>query len=290
MYIKITKTYLRELENKDICAIFQYPSTNLKLTKENLIARATKKPSTISKKDRANYGIYVLICEFCRKSGVLYTAAGKIKNTKPHACVFCGRIAPWMAFEYNLAKCTELLKLASQKGPAREKVARETLIEQALVSFITNLEIYLRTTYALNIDLDHVVYGKSIYEMIYKETRNQFLNMGAINKQLKNAFSIDLKRELGNETFIFLSKMYSARHIIVHNGGIKDKEYISQTGEDFTELKKSILIRIGEVRTLISDAKKIVKKVDTKLNRVLVQYSKNAYEFKTENGKLLTMG
>lgn len=171
-----------------------------------------------------------------------------------------------------------------------EKVARETLIEQALVSFITNLEIYLRTTHALSIDFDHVIYGKSIFDRVYNETRNQFLNVGAIRKQLKNSFSIDLKKELDNTTFKFLSKMYSTRHIIVHNSGIKDKEYINQTDEDVTELRKRVSIQIGDVRTLISKTRKIIKKIDAELNNALVQYMKKAYEYKIENSRVLTKG
>lgn len=290
MYIKITKTFLRELEKKDICALFQYHPSKLKLTKESLIDVSIEKPSNILQKDWKQYEIYVLVCEFCRTSGILHTAVRKMHKTRPNACVFCGKVAPWAVFNYNLEKCNELLKIANKKNMKSEKVARETLIEQALVSFITNLEIYLRTTHALSIDFDHVIYGKSIFDRVYNETRNQFLNVGAISKQLKNSFSIDLKKELDNTTFKFLSKMYSTRHIIVHNSGIKDKEYINQTDEDVTELKKRVSIQIGDVRTLISNTKKIIKKIDAELNNALVQYMKKAYEYKIENTRVLTKG
>ncbi|OQY00496.1 MAG: hypothetical protein B6I26_07970 [Desulfobacteraceae bacterium 4572_130] len=282
MYLKITKSYLRTLDKKTICILIPNLSGKYNLTKEKLISLALQRPSDISQRSWASYKTFALVCGFCRDNAVFYT---KAKNINPWHCVLCGKVSPSSSFKHNLLKCTEFLKIASNKSFKIEIIARKALIEQALVALISNFEIYIRTTYALILDLKHVLFGESIFEIIYKDSRNQFLNMGSINKKLKKVFSIDLKKDLGNDSFNFLSKMYSSRHVIIHNGGFKDKEYISQTGEKKSEFKKSVSIKIEDIRIFISLSKNIFKKVDLNLNTVLIDYIKRAEEFKNKHSK-----
>ena len=71
--------------------------------------------------------------------------------------------------------------------------------------------------YSLIYDHHHVVLGKSVFEDICSRKRNEFLNLGSVSRWLRKITFWDIRRELTSTEYKFLSQMFSARHIIIHN-------------------------------------------------------------------------
>ena len=215
---------------------------------------------------------YLAICEYCRVSHVLVELNGRAGE--PLYCMSCARTSPQRAFQRNLER-TDLLISLSSKMRTADNEAKSILLEQSVVTIITSFEVFLRDIYSLILDHKHVVFGESIYQRIYDSTRNEFLNLGAANARFKKEVGVNLKEELGQANYSFLSSMYSARHIIVHNCSIKDKDYLNQTGDDFQNLNKKLDVTTEDVHQLTILVKQVAKLSEDKLREHLLDtYSK----------------
>ncbi len=139
-------------------------------------------------------------------------------------------------------------------------------------SSITSFEILLRDVYSLIVDHRHVIYGESIYSRIYDSTRNEFLGLGAANSKFKREVGLNIKARLGQTNYAFLSRLYSARHIIVHNCSVIDKDYISQTGADPKNLNTKLLITLKDLRKLLSVVKRVGAMADRALLKCILDY------------------
>ena len=150
--------------------------------------------------------------------------------------------------------------------------AKSILLEQSLVTIITSFEVFLRDTYSLILDHKHVIFGESIYNRIYDSTRNEFLNLGSANAKFKKETGLNLKEGLGQANYSFLSRMYSARHIIVHNCSIKDRDYLNQTGDDPEHLHKRLTVTNQDVNQLTVLATQAAKLIENKLQEHLLEF------------------
>ena len=162
------------------------------------------------------------------------------------------------------------MSLASASSSARE--TRDTLLQQALVTTVTSLEVLMRELYSIIIDHEHVIYGKSVYRRFYDSTRNQFLGVGSANDKLKRDAGFNLKEELGQADYSYLSKMFSSRHIIVHNCSVKDRDYIGQTNEDHNNMNEPLVLTMSDLQKLICIAKKVGVAADYKLRECLLNH------------------
>jgi len=279
MYIRLTRSYLMSKKKDVIQVMFAIPSRFHRHNKTKLINEIL---SCLRKdEDLKKCNPYVCICEYCRERRFL--GIPRTTKSEPRFCMCCGKSSPSVTFHSNLRRAEELIKLGAKMILKKEQFIKRTLLEQSLVALMASFEIFVREVYSLTIDFSHVVYGQSIYDRVYSDTRNQFLNLGNVNKHLKKDASINLKRELTEDSYKFLSKMYSARHIILHNCSAKDKDYISQTGEDIKELNKELELKVLDLRRLISIIKKVAKLLNDELKNVLFKYEADTFEvYKSE--------
>jgi hypothetical protein len=238
------------------------------VSKSALVSRLLSEASNGGKLGKVNS--YLSICEYCRASYVLGTPS-KI-TASPLFCVSCGKTSPNRAFQHNLGRTSLLIAIASKMKKKLEMPSKSVLLEQALVTTITSFEILLRDVYSLILDHRHVIYGESIYSRIYDSTRNEFLGLGAANSKFKREVGLNIKARLGHSNYAFLSRMYSARHIIVHNCSIIDKDFISQTGADPKFLKKRLSITLSDLRKLLSVAKRVGAMADRALLNCILEY------------------
>lgn len=82
-----------------------------------------------------------------------------------------------------------------------------------------------------------------------------------VNESLLQWFDISLMVWPGNDTIArravqeaelpFIRKMIQRRHILIHNGGIVDQEYLDLSGDTQAQLGERISIRSGEIKRFI---------------------------------------
>jgi hypothetical protein len=106
--------------------------------------------------------------------------------------------------------------------------------------------------------------------------------LGTATFQIKKIASFNLKNEIAEGRYKFLSRMYSSRHIIIHNSSIKDKEFINQTNGIGEDLGKPLKLTIPEVRRAKSIAIEISKKLDWKLREKIIAYQKQKISIETK--------
>jgi hypothetical protein len=68
---------------------------------------------------------------------------------------------------------------------------------------------------------------------------------------LRQFFAIELLRNVGAADKEFLNKMFNRRHILVHNAGRVDQEYLDRTGDSNVRLYQKIVVRSREISRLI---------------------------------------
>jgi hypothetical protein len=264
MYVQITKTLLETRPKKHLLQMFRVSPETAKLKKNELVKEILRTNSPTHKS--VTLFPYLLICEYCGTSFIMSGSA------TPLYCMKCGRTSPYLAFERNLQRTQLLLETASKLTGPKDSNSRSILLEQALVTIITSLEVVLRDVYALVIDHKHVIFGESIYPRVYRTTRNEFLGLGSAAAKIKKDLGLNLKHKLGTSNYSFLSRMYSARHIIVHNCSIKDTDYLAQTGEPIGNLNSTLSVTRGDLIRLTSIAKAVARLGETQLRACILNH------------------
>lgn len=268
MYFELKKTFLEKCTKADLIDLFPHLDFS-KSTSRNKIVQAIVKNYSHSDGLGACTP-WIRICPYCRSQG--YLLVPKRSKATPRFCIRCGRTSPLDALESSLHKTTQLVILASKMNRKEERATKDVLLEQALVSVITGLEVLMRETYSLIYDHRHVVMGRPIFEDIYAQMRNEFLNLGSASRWLRKVTGLNIKNELPTDDYNFLSRMYSARHIIVHNSSIKDRDFLSQTGEPDSQLNSPLRLKVPDARKLIRISRRLGRQVDQKLRDSVLAY------------------
>jgi DNA-directed RNA polymerase subunit RPC12/RpoP len=76
-------------------------------------------------------------------------------------------------------------------------------------------------------------------------------------ESLRGFFAIDLFESITEGDQAFLNKMFNRRHVLTHNAGRVDQEYLDQAGDSSVELHEKIVVRSREISRLISLLKTI---------------------------------
>ena len=127
-----------------------------------------------------------------------------------------------------------------------------------------------------------MIYGESIFQNIYSDTRNKFLNFGVTCSKFKKDLGIDLKSTIGQSAFRTLSNTYYKRHVIVHNASIIDKEYISQTGCDEKLLKERLPIKFEDLKDVISTTESPARLIEDKLREAIISLIESRFSIISE--------
>jgi hypothetical protein len=65
------------------------------------------------------------------------------------------------------------------------------------------------------------------------------------------------KRVLAQSEIPFIRKMVQRRHILIHNGGVADQEYLDLSGDTHVRLDERIAIRSNEAKRFLEDVKEM---------------------------------
>jgi len=211
---------------------------------------------------------YILFCPYCKNHGLFLTYRKPNKNKQePFQCVFCGETNPEQKISFTLEKSQELLEMAKEiikeKNKLR-KARKRLLLEQCIVVLTTGVEIYLRDIYATLFNIQFVKEKKSLYEKFYKDTKNNFSNIGNTNKKYKDDLNINLKQIIGQKNFDILRMMQMKRNVIVHNNGNADSAYANENNSNIT-LNDQVPINITEVRKFIASVYILIKSINKEI-------------------------
>lgn len=65
--------------------------------------------------------------------------------------------------------------------------------------------------------------------------------------------SANPKRNVARSEIPFIKKIVQRRHILIHNGGLVDQEYLDKSGDDQVRLDEQIRIRSDDTRRFLKD-------------------------------------
>jgi len=267
MYFKIDKKFLQVFTKQHLLLAFRPPTVTVKDAKYKILEAIINDPHLAKVKVKLlNPVRYFHYCGYCRAKYFI-VSSGK---ATPLFCAKCGKTSPSNALTKNFSRAKILLNLATLVKQ-KDNDAHKALLEQCLVSTITSVEIMLRETYSSIYDQKHIVYGTSLFNDVYSKSRNEFLNFGNGLSKIKSLTGADIKTEMGESSVKLISRMYSTRHVIVHNASIKDREFITQTGEDNSELNKQVVLNVENIRQMFEASKKISKVLDRELRAALLR-------------------
>jgi uncharacterized protein YbaR (Trm112 family) len=68
---------------------------------------------------------------------------------------------------------------------------------------------------------------------------------------LRGFFGIELLKGLTDEDRVFLNKMFNRRHILTHNAGRVDQEYLDRTADSGVRLNQKVVVRSQQIARLI---------------------------------------
>ncbi len=269
MYFNLTKTFLSERTKTFLAHTFKHKASIARLTKKQLIDEVY---SRLTPEIKGKTTITMLLmCEFCRVLGFL--GVPKEQGTQgAKYCAKCGRTSPYMVFVVNIARSKKLLKLASKMNTSDEQDDKAILLEQSIVSLATSTEVLMRESYSIIMDFKHVIFGESIFNETYKNTKNDFTNIGIATKNFRSLCGLNIKDELGEDKYKKIRLLYSMRHAIVHNNGIKDAEFISQTGGNQSDIGKKLKLTVNTVRVNITALNALGHLMNAMLRQTILEH------------------
>ena len=188
---------------------------------------------------------------------------GEPGKPRPVACGYCGETDPLHKADACLKKVSMLQDLitAIQEDKVGvndcEKKVR-VLLEQCIVQLATGLELFLRDTHAILMNVRFVKNGKSLYSRFHSESRNEFTNIGKASRKYRQDLGIDLREKLTRREIQSLKLLLCKRHAIVHNNGVVDQTFLNQTGSDI-EIRETVPIQPEEVTRDIGLLRRVMK-------------------------------
>jgi hypothetical protein len=78
-----------------------------------------------------------------------------------------------------------------------------------------------------------------------------FQNILKANDSLQIWFAFEMLFRFANEDKEFLNRMFNRRHVLTHNGGRIDQEYIDNTADTSVRLNQQIVVRSKEIQRLL---------------------------------------
>jgi len=78
-----------------------------------------------------------------------------------------------------------------------------------------------------------------------------FQNLIKAGDCLQNWFGFDIFFRFSDDDKSFLNRMFNRRHVLAHNGGRIDQEYLDNTGDTTVRLNQKIVVRSNEIRRLL---------------------------------------
>lgn len=270
------------------------------------VSRAKQKLSREDFTDNLNrIGMYFVysFCPYCKKNSLkLY-----IQRTKPFGggyCGFCGENSVFDKKEGAFEKVNILLDLV-EENEIREKSiyddklkrlfdmiaeleergtkvkkrnlsrASRVLYEQVIVLLATTLEVFLKEIYSSILNITLIKKGRTEIERFRKECKNEFTNKGKIVKRFKT-LNINLDNKLNKDTLSNINTLFLKRHIIVHNNGYVDKDFISQSGLNL-KFGQTISINDEEIYSYIKSIEELTDIIGDEYRKIYEEVIKEEF-------------
>jgi len=168
-------------------------------------------------------------------------------------CPDCGQHNSLQILDKNLEVIGKMLDLATgaQKGVA------ERLIENALEDCVSAFDGFGREICRVhaNVSTDST-----------KVDRVSFQNLVGAKQKVSALFSLDLAAGLTDDEWKVAVLAFQKRHVLSHNMGVIDTEYVRKSGDALAVVGRKVNIDAGEVRVL--------GKIISKLGRYLSEAMK----------------
>ena len=69
--------------------------------------------------------------------------------------------------------------------------------------------------------------------------------------------SVNPERQVASSEVPFIKKMDQRRHVLIHNGGLADQEYLDQSGDTQVRLDERIRISSNEAKRFLMDVREM---------------------------------
>ncbi|PAV09268.1 hypothetical protein [Methanocorpusculum parvum] len=247
---------------------------------------------------------YIRLCPYCNAFGVVNCRKfenddsapcglfeiGDSDSTFPNTCVFCGETAPSYKIKQSVKKCQILydlsLNCSSTDGAPKNNQNERVLLEQCVVILATGIELFLKDTYVLSMNLKYVKPELTLNRKFSRDVKNEFLNIDKAVRIFKDEFEIDLKEILGKETIKKLNLLMSMRNVIVHNNGILDQIFRERLTEDLWAkypIASNIPITENDIIEFIDIIKLVFQKIEMKFDEIIVPEIQKRIEINLQN-------
>lgn len=194
--------------------------------------------------EEGDYVLFYLLCPYCNKSNTI----GIEKDddfSEPFHCVNCGENNPYYKLEESIKKVGLMLDIFTNEESEEKK---RVILEQCIVLLATCSEVFLKDIYSTTINLRNVKRGYSLIDWFYSESKNDFINIGKTIKRFSKDLNINLKEIIDKESIKEINILMLKRNVIVHNNGIVDKSFLSQSGfQDEYNLMDRVEISYDEI-------------------------------------------
>lgn len=152
-------------------------------------------------------------------------------------CPDCGKRNSFGILRMN----HEIIKKTLDLSKEAEKEVAEHLIWNALEDCVSTFDGYGR-------EFCRTFAYKSNNEEKAKNIR--FQDLEKANQRVKSFFGLDMSTSVSREDWQFVLTGFQKRHLISHNSGVIDEQYISKTGDSEAVLGRKILVTREEVADL----------------------------------------
>jgi hypothetical protein len=246
-----------------------------------------KKTKSIPKINNASqiekyFSIDLLDCLRCNASTLDIFEISKFgKSINTEMCPFCGDTSPDNKINNSIKTTEDFIDMYQYMNkeidrkktitPIDESWVR-TIMEYAIVSIATGIEIYFRDIYAYIMNMRFIKGNLSLFDYFLEETKNKFTDISKANEFFKaKKIDIDLKEIIGKENFSKLSLLSKKRNAIVHNSGWVDKQFKNSSKLDY-ELNIKIPIEIDELKEYIKIIEELISCLNKKFSEEINTY------------------
>jgi hypothetical protein len=213
---------------------------------------------------------YVFLCPYCNFLVIVVTP--KTTNT-PRFCSMCGESDPFEKIQLSIEKVQALYEL-SQKCTSGIEIKKDRrneriLLEQCIVILATGIELFFKDFYVIGMDLMYVKNEHSLVSKFSKDIKNEFLNTGKIKERFRSDLKINIDSILDSQELKKINTLLIKRHAIVHNNGLIDKKFQSESGQTGIEYKHGFAIPISseEINEYLTIVRETSEKFDNEFNR-----------------------
>jgi len=174
----------------------------------------------------------------CEKCGNRYDILGEYG-----CCPICGVRNSLQVLTTHFDRL--LAQFESAKAAIADRSERKIEWEKMTTTCISDFEAMAR-------DIQKELLGLPMTPARRREVEQiSFQQILKAGEMLRGFFAIDLLKNVPKADKDFLHKMFNRRHILVHNAGRVDQEYLHRTEDSSVRLHEKIVVRSREISRLI---------------------------------------